>query len=116
MNIIFKENLTNIEEKYVILDLDTFSFPNGKIHTACCLVENIPITELSETDRLKELHTNLISNFGKKDWNYCEQAIDHLVGKWGGELDSFYTELKSRIDLLKTMDLDDSWSPIIARV
>ena len=115
MNIIFKENSAEIQEKYTVLDLDTFVMPDGAVHTACCVVENIPIIELSQTDSLKELHSNLIKNYAKKDWSYCEQAIQHLIGKWNGELDSFYAELQTRIARLKTMDLDDSWTPVIAK-
>jgi hypothetical protein len=60
------------------------------------VVEQIPITELSTVESLKDLHANLITNYAKQDWNYCEQAIEHLMGKWGGEVDSFYMELKTR--------------------
>jgi len=115
MNIIFKENLPGTEQKYTVLDLDTFAFPDGSLHTACCVVENIPITELASTQNLKELHDNLIKNYALKNWNYCEQAIEHLMGKWGGEVDSFYAEFKTRIGRLKTQDLDDSWSPVIPK-
>lgn len=104
-----------LDQKYTLLDLDTFSLPDGSLHTACCVVENIPIAELKETESLKELHANLIKNFALRDWNYCEQAIGHLIGKWGGEVDSFYQELTARIQSLKTQDLDDTWSPIIAK-
>ena len=115
MNIIFKENLPATEQKYTVLDLDTFAWPDGTLHTACCVIENIPITELASTQNLKELHANLIKNYSLKNWSYCEQAMEHLTGKWGGEVDSFYAELKKRIDRLKTMDLDDSWSPVILK-
>ena len=116
MNIIFKENSEEIMEKYTVLDLDTFSLPDGSIHTACCVVENIPITELAQTESFKDLHANLIKNYGLKNWNYCEQAIDHLMGKWGGELDSYYNDLRIRINRLKTVTLPDNWTPVIARV
>lgn len=115
MNIIFKENSAEIREKYTVLDLDTFSLPDGSTHTACCLIENIPITELEETENLKNLHANLIKNYAKKNWNYCEQAIEQLMGKWGGEVDSFYQDLQTRIDLLKTMTLSENWSPVIPK-
>lgn len=115
MNIIFKENSADIAKKYVVLDLDTFSVPDGSTHTVCCVVENIPITELSETENLKNLHANLLEHYAKKDWNYCEQAIEQLVGKWGGEVDSFYQDLQTRIDLLKTMTLSENWSPVIPK-
>jgi hypothetical protein len=116
MNIIFKENLQDIPEKYTVLDLDTFSMPDGSIHTACCLVENIPITELSQTQNLKELHAGLIKNYSQKNWAYCEQALEHLRGKWGGELDTYYADLQARIEQLKTLDPDDSWSPVIVKI
>jgi hypothetical protein len=115
MNIIFKSNLPAVDDKYTVLDLDTFQLPDGSVHTACCIVETIPITELPATESLKELHANLIKNYADQDWNFCEQAIEHLIGKWGGELDTFYIELKTRIDQLKTLNLDDTWSPVISR-
>lgn len=115
MNIIFKDNLNNLDQKYIVLDLDTFSLPDDSIHTACCVIENLPITEMPATENLKELHANLIKNYALKDWNYCEQAIEQLMGKWGGEVDSFYIELITRIEQFKTMDLDSSWTPIIPK-
>ena len=115
MNIIFKNHISNLDKKYTVLDLDTFSFPDGMQHTACCVVENIPIIELSQTESLKDLHANLIKNYGLRDWNYCEQAIEQLMGKWGGELDTFYQDLLERITLFKSANLDDSWTPVIAR-
>ena len=115
MNIIFKSNLAALDDKYTVLDLDTFSLPDGSLHTACCVIENIPIMELAQTENFKELHANLIENYAKKDWNYCEQAIEQLVGKWGGELDSFYADLQARIKALKELDLDDSWTPVISK-
>jgi hypothetical protein len=115
MHIIFKKNIIDVDEKYIVLDLDTFQLPDGSLHTACCVVENVPILELAQIPQLKELHTNLMLEYGKRNWNYCEQAIDHLTGKWGGEMDSFYMDLKTRIDSLKDKDLDDSWSPVIPK-
>jgi hypothetical protein len=34
---------------------------------------------------------------------------------WGGELDTFYEELSKRISLLKTQNLDESWTGIIKK-
>lgn len=115
MHIIFKNDIPELDQKYVVLDLDTFSLADGSQHTACCIIENIPIAELSETESLKDLHANLIKNYGLRDWNYCEQAIDHLMGKWGREVDTFYTDLSKRIEMFKNMDLDDSWTPVIPK-
>jgi hypothetical protein len=116
MNIIFKENSEAIGKKYVVLDLDTFSIPDGSTHTVCCVVENIPITELSETENLKALHAELMQSYGQRNWNQCEQAIEQLVGKWGGEVDSFYQDLQTRINRLKTLNLTEDWTPVIPKV
>jgi hypothetical protein len=115
MNIIFKRDVMNIDQKYTVLDLDTFSLPDGSMHTACCVVETIPVVELPETERLKELHANLLTNYAEKNWNFCEQAIEHLTGKWNGELDTFYQDLTRRIDQLKTQHLDANWTPVIPK-
>jgi hypothetical protein len=115
MNIIFKENSAEIAKKYVVLDLDTFRMPDGSVHTACCVVENIPITELAETETLKILHAGLIENFAKREWSQCEEAITELTGKWGGDMDSYYADLQNRIELFKTTELPPEWTPIIQR-
>jgi hypothetical protein len=115
MNIIFKSNLTGIDNKYTVLDLDTFRLPDGTEHTACCVIENIPITELPNTEHLKTVHANLIESYGQRRWDQCEQYIIELTGKWGGDLDSFYSTLKQRIDTLKTQDLGPDWSPVILK-
>jgi hypothetical protein len=115
MNIIFKENSAEIAKKYTVLDLDTFSLPDGSLHTACCVVENIPIDELSETENLKEIHAQLITSYGQQDWASCEQAIKQLMGKWGKELDTFYEEIQARIAQFKTINLPDNWNPVIPR-
>lgn len=115
MNIIFKSNLPGLDDKYTVLDLDTFRMPDGQEHTACCVVENIPITELPNTEHLRALHADLIKNYGQRQWQACEQAIAELTGKWGGELDTFYSDLKRRIDLFKIHGVDPDWSPVIIR-
>jgi hypothetical protein len=115
MHIIFKKNLPIIDDKYTVLALDTFRLPDGELHTAYCVIENIPIAELPATENLKELHAGLIDGFGQRNWDYCEQAIAQLMGKWGGEVDTFYIDLSRRIETLKTQDLDDNWTPVIQK-
>ena len=115
MNIIFKENLVNIDQKYTILDLDTFQLPDGSVHTACCIIDSIPILELAMTENLKEIHAELIANYGQRCWGYCEQAIEQLMGKWGGEVDTFYAELSARITKYQEQEPPSDWNGIILR-
>ena len=115
MHIIFKNQAAEIEKKYTVLDLDTFRLSDGNLHTACCVIENLPIAEMNQVNNLRELHQTLIVEYGQRNWDYCEQAIEQLAGKWGGELDTFYAELSKRIQHLKTLDLAADWSPIISK-
>ena len=112
MNIIFgTEMAQQAQDRYTVLELDTFNLlPTDEVVTAYCLVDAIPIQEMSATGSLKDLHSNLMTEYRKRNWKYCEDAIAHLTGKWHGEADSFYTELYQRIQQLKSQDLPQDWT------
>ena len=112
MNIIFGSELTEqIQTRYTILELDTFSLlPSNEVKTAYCLIQSIPLEEMIEIQSLKDLHSNLMVEYRKRNWRYCEDVIEHLTGKWGGEVDTFYSELYQRIQNLKLEDLPTDWT------
>ena len=118
MNIIFgTEMAEQAQDRYTVLELDTFNLlPTDQIVTAYCLVETVPITEMPAVASLRDLHQNLMAEYRKQNWHYCEDAIAHLTGKWGGELNSFYTELYQRIQTLKQGDLPVDWTGRIDHV
>jgi hypothetical protein len=117
MNIIFGTEMANqAKERYTVLELDTFNLmPTDEVVTAYCLVETIPIEEMPAIESLKDLHSNLMIEYRKRNWHYCEDAIAHLTRKWGGEVDTFYTELYQRIQNLKQTDLAKDWNGIIEK-
>lgn len=117
MHIIFgQEQADVISQNHTVLELDTFRFmPQNVIQTAYTVVENIPIEDLSRLSFQKDLHHNLMENYRKGDWNFCEQAIEQLIGAFGGEVDSFYADLQTRIDNLKENDPGEFWDPIIEK-
>ena len=104
-------DLEQIKEKYLTLELDTVDVKGEKI-VAYAVIDNslIPLDEISKLQESIDLHANLIKNYNKRNWNYCEQAIEHLVGKFKGEIDSFYKDLLIRIEQLKEIDLPNDWS------
>ena len=112
MNIIFGSELTEqIQTRYTILELDTFNLlPSDQVKTAYCLIQFIPIEEMIEIQSLKDLHSNLMVEYRKRNWRYCEDAIAHLTGKWHGELNTFYTDLLNRISQHKEHGVPDNWS------
>jgi len=117
MNIIFGDNIAALEDKYTVLELDTFRIgSDGPVNTAYCVLELIPLEEMALAESMVDLHHNLMQEYKKRNWNYCEQAMEQLMGKWNGELDTFYQELEKRIGKLKTLELTNEWSPIIEKV
>lgn len=117
MNIIFgREQAAALSERYTVLELDTIKVgTNTQEMVAFCVVENIPIIDMPRLEKMKELHSNLIIEYKKQNWNYCEQAMEHLVGCWNHELDTFYDNLKQRIAEYKEQSLSDDWTGVIVK-
>lgn len=117
MHIIFDSpQVDMLKQRHVVLELDTFLLPNSDTPVkSWCVVENIPLTEINTIEYYCNLHSSLIEHFQKKNWNICKDAIDLLIGRWDGELDSFYRHLKERVQTLSTQQLPDSWTGVIVK-
>lgn len=117
MNIIFgRQNAATLSEKYTVLELDTIRISNsGPELTAFCVIESVPILNMPKLDKMKELHANLLIEYRKQNWNYCEQAMEHLRGFWSSELDTFYDNLTERINFYKDNEPAEDWDGIIVK-
>jgi hypothetical protein len=117
MNIIFGDNVAELaREKYTVLELDTFVIAGqDQPATAYAVVEKIPLQEMSTLDRFRDLHHNLMKEYRKRNWKYCEDATGHLIGRWNNELDTFYSDLIERVQSLKSQSLDDEWTGFIVK-
>ena len=73
---------------------------NGKRTTAYCVLtpDSIALGDMPEMDRLQRLHEHMITNFNAGDYDQAKTSLDYLKGKWGGELDSFYTIIEQKMD------------------
>jgi len=98
-----EEDIKPVAERYLVLELDTFRIA-GKEIPSWCVVDagDIGLADMTELDHFKEQHENLIRNYKKGDLNFVEQMVEHLKGKFGGNLDSFYTELYARTTARKS--------------
>lgn len=98
MNIILgKEAADKLKENYTILELETFTRQDGSVVTAYCVVNEITLGELPTLEASKQLHSNFIREYNNKNYKFCQDAVEHLLGKFNGEVDSFYMEILSRI-------------------
>jgi hypothetical protein len=110
MNIIFGESIKDIPDRFTVLELDTFNFVNeGRQSTAYCVVEKIPLADFDKLEAYQKVHADLIANYRQREWTYCEHAIEGLMGKWNGELDSFYTDLLLRVQSYRQNPPANDW-------
>ena len=113
MNIIFGDSVDTLPDHYIKLELDTFRVnDSNNTVTAYCLVEKLAPDEFITMDSYKKIHADLLDAYRKQHWNYCEQAIAGLMGRWGSELDTFYIDLLTRVSQYKENGVPDNWTPI----
>jgi len=112
--ILGEQNVQQVGDKYVVLELDQFrTTDQNEPISAFCLIENVPIQELPQVDRYRDLHRQLIKNYREANWKFCEDALEHLQGRWNGEVDSFYSVMASRIKEQKQRDQSADWDPVV---
>jgi hypothetical protein len=116
MNIIFDtEDIEAIKNNNVVLELDTFYFSElKKTATAYCVVDNIKLTDFDKIEQHQRLHEKLIAAYKQKDFKLCQDLLEHLIGAFNGEVDSFYGELTQRVQKL-SVDFSNNWTPVIVR-
>lgn len=117
MNIILgTQNIKDISDRYVVLELDTLRLAGQTDPvTAYCVLDQTPLQDMLQLDQWRDLHQNLIKNYRLKNWNFCEQAIEHLRGHWQGDLDSFYDDLLQRVQQLRETEPDEAWDGVLDR-
>jgi hypothetical protein len=111
-----KENADKLRDRMTLLELDTFMQPgltDPVTAYAIIEIEDIPLPEIPQLENMTTLHNTMWVEYRARRFNFCEQAIEHLRGKWKGTLDSFYDEFSSRIKLLKESPLPENWSGVI---
>jgi len=107
-----KDKIDDIANRYVTLELDVFRINGEKVSSWCIIdASDIGLGELTELNHWIEQHNNLIRNYRQGNWNYCLQMLEHIKGKFGGNLDSFYTELFARIQ----QPMPEAWDYVIEK-
>ena len=116
MNIIFGDSVNSIPDQYIVLELDTFhTADSGNTVTAYCLVEKLAMDEFATMESYKQIHADLLEAYRNQHWNYCEQAINGLMGRWSGELDTFYSDLLNRVNQCKENGVPSDWTATILK-
>jgi len=108
MDIIFgRENAERLREKYTVLDLETVEKDGVSLEVFCLIpADKIGLTDLPQLDAWIKLHNDFLNGYHTQQWNYCRQCIEHLTGKFGGEVDTFYDEILRRINEIEPVKPD----------
>ena len=87
-----------LRETHTVLSLEKIVH-EGTEDRAYCVVssEYINFMEIPQLEQYKKLHEQFVAEYEIGNYQYCRDAAEHLYGKFGGELDSFYDEILKRI-------------------
>lgn len=111
-----KENADKLRDRMTVLELDTFmqsGLENPITVYAVIEMEDIPVQDLPQLENLAKMHNTMWEEYRARRFSYCEQAMEHLRGRWKGVLDSFYEEFGSRIMNLQDSDIPENWDGVI---
>jgi hypothetical protein len=100
MHIIFGRDVAEeLRNRHSVLELETFQVEDRDPVTAFCVVpaEAIALGEMPDIERYSRIHQALVDAWNRQDYVTVAEGIAHLKGKFGGELESFYEIIESRI-------------------
>ena len=116
MNIVFGDQVKLISESFTVLELDTFKLmPQQQLVPTWCVLEKVSLEDFPMLESRKKIHSDLIQQYRKQNWDFCQQAIGALLGSWNKELDSFYIELGQRINDLMQNPPGPDWDGTLVR-
>lgn len=100
MEIIFgRANAEKLREKYTVLDLETVVKDGVSLEVFCLIpADKISLTEMPQMENWVKLHNDFLNGYHTKQYKFCRHCVEHLMGKFGGEVDTFYDEIIRRID------------------
>ena len=120
MHIVLEDDnidINEISDRYIVLDLDKFDVA-GEIKQSYCILDAsaIPLGEMPEIQHWTKNHNKIIENYHKRNWNFVTEMCDHIRNRWGGELVTFYDDIKERAEKYsKRTDLGEEWTGVIKR-
>ena len=96
--IVGTERASVLRDTHTVLSLEKMII-QGVEDRAYCVVpgEVVNFMEIPQLKQHIDLHEQFVTEYEKGNYQYCRDAAEHLYGKFGGELDSFYDEILKRI-------------------
>jgi hypothetical protein len=85
-----------LRKSQTILELETFQVEDKSLTAYCVLPADKVLNELSTLDHYMGLHNGFVQALKENNQQLCNELAEHLLGRFGGELDSFYNEIVAR--------------------
>ena len=98
MQVIFSRQVADeLRDRYTILELETFEVQDQILETFCVVSgEKMNLADLPHLADHIKMHEEFIEQLKQKNYKFCMDAIEQLMGKFGGDLDSFYEIILER--------------------
>lgn len=99
MQIIFdKITAASLAQQHTVLELETIT-KDGVTIDAFCLVpaEKIVLTEMPNLQHNIKMHNEFVTAYKTGNYQLCRDLYKHVMGKFAGEVDTFYEEILKRI-------------------
>jgi hypothetical protein len=88
-----------LSTSHTILELETFTVNDKQLTAYCVVPAEKLVSEFISLEDNKALHEKLIVALKNKDFRQANTFANLLMGRFGGELDTFYEEILSRITM-----------------
>jgi hypothetical protein len=92
-----KEAAQSLQKSHTVLELETFAVGDQTITAYCIIPAERVFPEITRLDNIKELHQAFIDAFNNKNYQLCQDLAPELIGRFGGELDTFYQEILNKL-------------------
>ena len=92
-----KEAAERLRSNQTVLELETFAVGEQTITAYCVVPAEKVFPEITRLENLVELHEAFISAFNQKNYQLCQDLAPELIGRFGGELDTFYQEILNKL-------------------
>lgn len=100
MQIIWNQEAADkLSNSHTVLELETIDIAGFGPITAYCVVppEKLFVDGFANLERYVNLHKGFIAAYKEQNNKLCIDIAEHLKGAFGGELDTFYDEILTRI-------------------
>lgn len=99
MQIIWNPDVVEqMQKTQTLLELEEFDIGERIVTTYCVIPAEKLVQDLPQLENYKLMHNGFLEAMKDHDLKLCRDISEHLIGRFGGELDTFYQAILERLD------------------